>query len=164
MLALARRILILATIAALLPLGAHAKGQVTVAGGVNLIVFRHADRSGPELNAAGIARAAALPAALGGQHIDAIYSPEIDRNIDTVLPLATSLGLEIQTISTFNMPDVLAGLPAGRTVVWVGNKDNLKRLWARISAPGEPPLNYGDLFIVTFDGGSPQVDRQHFGD
>jgi len=167
MIALLRRTLILATLAAsLFPLGALAKGMVVVNDEVTLIVFRHADRDAGKtvLNATGVARAAALPAALEGHHIDAIYRPDIARNLDTVTPLALARGIDTHIIENFHMPDVLAKQAAGSVVVWVGNKDNLKRLWERIGASGEAPLKYGDLFFVTFTAGaSPEVVRKYFG-
>jgi hypothetical protein len=33
------------------------------------------------------------------------------------------------------MPEQLASLPAGQTVVWTGHKENLKLLWDRTDAP-----------------------------
>ncbi len=165
---LRRRLLLKAVVAlALLPVGARALETVEIADGVTLIVFRHADRdaAADDLNAVGIARAAALPAALAHQKIDAIYRPGIRRNRDTVAPLAQQRGIDIETIATFGMPAMLARQPAGRAVVWVGNKDNLRRLWKKIAAPGDPPLAYGDLFIVRFGTQAPPVVvRSRFGD
>jgi len=164
---ISRRLLALLALATLAPVCGFAADPVTVSGGVTLTALRHADRdpNEPQLNAAGVARAAALPAALEGQAIDAIFGPEIARNWDTVLPLGAARGLEYQAVATYSMPDILADTAAGQTLVWVGNKGNLKRLWLRISAPGEPPLNYGDLFIVKIhDNNIPEVARGHFGE
>ena len=52
----------------------------------------------------------------------------------------------------------------GKTVVWVGNKNNLAAIWAALSLPDPPPLGYGDLFIVERGAdGAPHVSRLHFG-
>ena len=66
----------------------------------NLILLRHADRNvlSKDLDDGGRARAAALPAALEGIQIDAIYSPDFSRNLDTVAPLAKQRGLTVKVI------------------------------------------------------------------
>ena len=65
-----------------------------------LILLRHAERPtlGKELTDKGRARAAALPTALQGIHVDAIYSPNLSRNLDTVAPLARRRGLFVEVI------------------------------------------------------------------
>ncbi len=60
--------------------------------------------------------------------------------------------------------EIMFGESAGKTFVWVGNKGNLRGIWEDIAAPGEPPLNYGDLFFVTAGtNGQVQVERRHHG-
>jgi len=133
---------------------------------VTLVASRHADRDAgvDALNATGLVRAAALPAALTGYEINAIFSPGFHRNLQTATPLAHATGLKIQSIQEFTMPEHLAALQNGPTVVWIGNKENLKLLWQRTNAPGEPPLNYGALHIVRFDAsGQAEIQQLHFG-
>ena len=58
-----------------------------------LIVLRHTDRQGLEgdLSKKGRARAEALVLALRDFEIDAIYSPGIQRNLDTAAPLSSDV-------------------------------------------------------------------------
>ena len=96
--------------------------------------------------------------------VDAIYSPGIQRNLDTAAPLATARGITIQRIPAENPAARIMAAGAGKTVVWVGNKGNLNSIWDALHAPGEPPLTYGDLFTVTRARiGSPLVTRARFG-
>ena len=139
-------------------------GQVAVPQGTTLIILRHADRDGEDLNAKGIARAEALVTALKGIRIDAIYSPGIKRNLDTAAPLAAARGLEVKRIPAENPAARLMAENPGKTVVWIGNKGNLQSIWDAIAAPEPAPLAYGDLFFVTRARvGSPIVERRRFG-
>ena len=139
-------------------------GQVAFPPDTTLIILRHADRTGEDLNDKGIARAQALVQALDGIPIDAIYSPGIQRNLDTAAPLAAARGLEIKRIPAENPAARLLSEGAGKTIVWVGNKGNLQSIWDSIAAPEPPPLEYGDLFIVTKARvGSPLVERRRHG-
>ncbi|MDJ0824809.1 MAG: histidine phosphatase family protein [Rhodobacter sp.] len=141
-----------------------APGNVAVPQATTLIILRHADRTGEDLNATGQARAEALVAALQGVRIDAIYSPGIQRNLDTAAPLAAARGLTVQRLPAENPAARLMAAGAGKTIVWVGNKGNLQSIWDAIAAPEPPPLQYGDLFLVTRARvGSPLVERRRFG-
>lgn len=139
-------------------------GHHRLAPGTTLILVRHGDRTGPDLNATGHARAKALIGALEGVRVDAIYAPSVQRNLDTAQPLATNRDLPINRLPTDGMAARLIAASAGKTVVWVGNKGNLREIWEALRAGGEPPLNYGDLFVVTTDKlGGLHVDRRHHG-
>lgn len=139
-------------------------GHVAMPPGTKLIILRHADRDGDNLSDLGRARARALVGALDGIAIDAIYSPGIQRNLDTAAPLAKARGLTIQRIPTENPAAQIMAQGAGKTIVWVGNKGNLQTIWDAISAPEPPPLEYGDLYIVERARvGSPKVTRLRFG-
>lgn len=148
-----------------LPVAACAPtGAVRLSPGSRLILLRHADRSGDQLSKDGIARARALPGALEGIEIDAIFSPSLERNIDTAQPLAKDRRLTIGRMPAAGMTPRLAAEAAGRSVVWVGNKGNLTEIWETLGAPGEPPLAYGDLFIIDAGPkGRLKVTRRHFG-
>ena len=138
--------------------------MVGLAPNSRIIILRHAERDEELLNAAGHARAAALPAAVQAFDIDAIYTPGIERNDQTASPLANALGIEIGTLNLTNIGRNLARAARGRTVVWVGNKGNLASIWEALALEGEPPLEYGELFIVTADSaGVITIDRRHFG-
>jgi len=130
-----------------------------------LIVLRHAEREGADLNAAGIARAQALPTALSDQPIDAIFTPDLQRNIDTAAPLARARGLEATVIPAVNVARTIFRRHPGGSAVWVGNKDNLAALWDEIGAAGEPPIHYGELFVISMIGFSAgRIERSRFGD
>ncbi len=137
--------------------------EVAVPPGTTLIILRHSDRTGEDLNAKGIVRSEALVPALAGIGIDAIFSPGIRRNLDTAAPLSTARGLPVQRIPAKNPAAALMAKGGGKTIVWIGNKGNLRSIWADIAAPGPPPLEYGDLFIVTLGNGALHVDRRRFG-
>lgn len=148
-----------------LPLTGCTGGAGTqVPPGTTLIILRHADRTGEDLNARGLERARALVGALQGVPIDQIFSPGLTRNLDTAAPLAADRGLTVTRIPPVNAAPRLMAQGAGQTVVWIGNKGNLNEIWADLGAPGDPPLNYGDLFFVTRGPtGRPRVARRRFG-
>lgn len=139
-------------------------GSVAIPPETTLIILRHGDRTTENLNEKGIARAEALVAALEGIPVDAIYSPGIQRNLDTAAPLAKARGLTVQRIAPENPAPRLMAQGAGQTIVWIGNKGNLRTIWDSLAAPEPPPLEYGDLFFVTRARvGSPLVERRRFG-
>ena len=127
-----------------------------------ILALRHADRSGDELSSKGQVRAKNLPAAVAAYDLDAIYSPDIARKIATAEPLSQATSLPITLI-----PKEYAGArmtqehPDG-TVLWVGNKDNLRALWSELGAQDPAPQNYGELFVVKMQGKSAaSVTRLH---
>lgn len=142
--------------------GAVQAGSVPIPDGTQLIILRHADRVGEDLTPKGIARAEALPVALKGVEIDAVYSPGIKRNLDTAAPLLKATGLSVKRIPTKGAAARMMSEGAGKTVVWIGNKGNLAQIWEDLGAPGAAPLEYGDLFFVTRGAdGAPKVRREH---
>ena len=112
---LTRRLLLLGTLAA-----CTAPDQVKMPASTRLILLRHAERAGLDLNKQGHARSELLIRALADVHIDAIYSPRLQRNLDTVAPLAASRDLPTDNLAARLMAD-----GAGKTIVWVGNKGNI---------------------------------------
>ena len=133
--------------------------------GTQLILLRHADRSGENLNAKGKARAALLPETLTDYPIDKVYSPGFQRNLDTAEPLLAARGLEVSRIPARGAAARMLSESAGQSVVWVGNKGNLKEIWTDLAAPGRPPLNYGEIFILTpGPQGTPRVTALQWGD
>lgn len=138
--------------------------EVAFPPSTKLIVVRHADRTGDDLNDKGRARAQALVGALDGVHIDRIYSPGMIRNLDTAAPLARARGLEITRHPTTNVAQGILPQNAGKTVIWIGNKPNLREIWTSLAAPGEPPLIYGEMAILELGRmGRPAVTRRRFG-
>lgn len=130
-----------------------------------LIVLRHADRSGTMLSAAGVARAAQLPAALADLPIDAIYTTPRQRNIDTATPLARARGLPVQNLTAGGAGRRLLTAHPGETVVWVGNQENLPLLYAELGVSAKPPVQFGEIHVLTFPagGGSPGLEKRKYG-
>ncbi|MGD2117707.1 MAG: histidine phosphatase family protein [Chromatiales bacterium] len=135
-----------------------------------VILVRHAERTTftKVLTEAGKKRAAALVRTLDGIEIDAIYSPDLVRNIDTVKPLAQQRGLTIILVDS--KPDTqevakrLLHDHPGSTVLWVGNTTNLPSIYADLGGQGEAPMQYGDLFILNVpDKGFTKVTKKYFG-
>ncbi len=144
-------------------IAAPAQAGIAIPPGTKLIIVRHADRTGEDLNEKGKARAQALVAALDGIPIDAIFSPGFNRNLDTAAPLAAARGLTVTRIPANNPAARLMFEGAGKTIVWIGNKGNLQSIWDDLAAPGPAPLEYGDLFIVEPGSSGPRVTRRRFG-
>jgi Histidine phosphatase superfamily (branch 1) len=147
----------------------HSKPGTTT----TVILIRHADRDEEyHLTAKGRARAEALADAVGDMGITAIFSPDLERNIDTVKPLADHLGIEITLKPKTSMPKAHAIASemvtdhAGSTVLWVGNiSGNLQAIYYRLGGKGRGPLEYGDLYILTVaDKGPTEVAKSKYGD
>lgn len=131
-----------------------------------VILLRHAERDvlANDLNEAGRTRAVALPSALAGVEVDAIYSPDLTRNLDTVLPLARDRELEVKVIEATRVAERLVGENPGKTVLWVGNTTNLPTIYEDLGGTGEPPVRYGDLFFVRLaPDGAVDVTRSRYG-
>lgn len=107
-----------------------------------------------------MARAEALPGALAGYELDGIYAPDIQRNLDTARPLSETTGLPILiTPKEFAARQMTADHPDG-TTIWVGNKGNLRDIWAELGAPGPAPQDYGEIGVIELNGvGRPTVTR-----
>ena len=135
-----------------------------------VILVRHAERTliTKQLTDAGLARAMALPEALEDIALTAIYSLDLARNVDTVKPLAQQRGLDIIRFpAKMDVDDITHRLindHPGKTVLWVGNTTNLDRIYPDLGGVGQPPINYGDLFILTVsDRGETRVVKRRFG-
>lgn len=164
---IARRILIVAMVLPLTVLAACTTPELRSPPGTvtTLILLRHADRNPMQENLTdeGRARAAALPAALSGVPIDAIYTLQIQRNIDTAEPLAKARNLPIRIIEESYIAERLVRENSGKTVVWVGNTDNLEVIYGNLRGDGPPPVRYGDLYIVKLpDQGPTTVTKSRF--
>jgi len=138
-----------------------------------VIVTRHADTDpgGGQLNATGRERARALADTVGDMRITAIYSPDLERNLDTVRPLASRLGIEITRtagVSVFAADSIAREIldkHAGGVVLWVGNvSGNLQAIYRRLGGTGMGPVEYGDLYILTVpDNGPVGVVKKRYG-
>ena len=159
-----RRLLALPLVLATAPLLTACTGAPPELHG-RLIVLRHADRFGAMLSAEGRARAARLPEALADLQIDAIYTTPRQRNIDTATPLAQARGLMVKTLLAPGAGKRLLGTYPGKTIVWVGNQENLPLLYAELGVSAKPPVQYGEIQILTFPegGGPPALEKRRYG-
>jgi hypothetical protein len=122
-----------------------------------VILIRHAERDNFFiLTPKGHERAKALVDAVGDMGIAAIYSPNLERDLDTVRPLANHLGIRITLAPRISkalvdkiVSEILSRHP-GEVALFVGNgAGNLRALHQRLGGTGEGPYTYGELFIYT---------------
>ena len=155
-----------------------------------IILLRHAerikngdqDKTGSYLRPEGRVRAQRLVDAVGDMDVTAIYSPDLGRNLETVQPLADHLGLKVNIIRRSRLSNTprlanefvekVLSEHAGGVVVWVGNASapvgplggNLQRIYQRLGGTGEPPVRYGDLYIISVpDKGPVRITESRFG-
>ena len=137
-----------------------------------VILIRHAERDNFFIvTAEGHKRAKALVDAVKDMDITAIYSPDLERNLDTVTPLANHLGIDITLtprISDSTVNNIVSEIftrHRGEVVLLVGNGSrNLRLLHHRLGGTGEGPYQYGDLFIYTIpDQGPVKVKKSRYG-
>ena len=107
---------------------------------------------------------------MGAKGISAIFSPDLERNLDTVRPLANHLKIDIKIIPRIS-PQTVDGIVVdvlkrhqGEVVLIVGNgSGNLRALHQRLGGEGDGPYQYGDLFIYKIPGDGPvQVIKARF--
>jgi len=126
-----------------------------------IYLIRHAekDRSdkenkNPELTEEGKRRAERWAEVLGLSKVDAVYSTNYQRTLQTATPTATRNGIEIQTYEPNNLDiDSLAALHQGERVLIVGHSNTTPMLVNR--ALGEERFEWiedtvsGNLFVLT---------------
>ena len=122
-----------------------------------VILIRHAERDNFfNLTDLGRKHAAALVDAVGDMGIAAIYSPNLERCLDTVKPLANHLGINITLtprISKEKADEIIRKMlsaHAGQSLLLVAHgSGNLSALHQRLGGTGDGPYRYGDLYIYT---------------
>lgn len=136
-----------------------------------VVMIRHAEKTmiGAVLTERGHKNARALVDEIGHMKISAIYSPDLERNLDTVRPLAKHLGIEITRMTgewyADDVVDIITSKHDGQTVLWVGNTNNLPDIYELLGGEGEPPIKYGDLYILTVSEKAPtKVVKKVWGD
>jgi hypothetical protein len=136
-----------------------------------VILIRHAERDNFfMLTDQGREHARALVDAVGGMDISAILSPDLERNLDTVRPLANHLKIDISIIPRITPQTVdeivgkILSRYRGKSVLVVGNgSGNLRALHQRLGGEGDGPYQYGDLFIYKIGNVRPvQVIKSRF--
>jgi len=157
---------VLITLAAVFLLSACSTVNSLPGTTTTVILVRHADRFpfSSDLNQDGIARAKALPAAVADLDIDVIYSPDKKRNLDTVIPLIEQRGIELRVIDISNVAERLVTENSGKTVMWVGNTDNLQTIFGQLGGKDRAPDKYGEIAIMlVHDDGPPEIEWRSFG-
>jgi hypothetical protein len=130
-----------------------------------VILIRHAERDNFfEITAQGRKRAKALIDTVGDMGITAIYSPDLERNLDTVRPLARHLGIDITLTPRITKPTIdkivrdIFTKHVGEVVLLVSNESgNLRALHYQLGGTGEGPYQYGDLYIYTIPDQGPVI-------
>lgn len=147
---------------------------------LTVFVVRHAEKEKPSpgsdpaeardpaLTAEGRARAAALPIALGGAKLDAIFSSQYRRTQQTVAPVAEARGLEVQTVDARDLNglvDRIRALQDGSVALVSGHSNTVPAIIDALGVAEPVELghdDHGDLFVVTTGPGA-RVERRRFG-
>jgi hypothetical protein len=141
----------------------HSKPGTTT----TVLLIRHAERDDYGLLATrGHAPARALVDVVANTGI----SPNLERNRDTMKPLADRIGVEITLTPKTSLPVVgaicreILTPHAGKVALWVGNvPGTLQGICRQLGGKGTGPVEYGQLFILTLsEKGPTQVDELSF--
>ncbi len=161
-----RKIVLLSFLFSTLFLAACANVKAPEGTSTTVILLRHADRYQWEkkLNEKGEERAKALPGAVADLDIDVIYSPDKKRNLDTVKPLIAERNIELRVVDTSGVAQRMVEENPGKTVLWVGNTDNLETIYKQYGGDGPPPEIYGQIYVLTItDKGLAAKEERNFG-
>jgi broad specificity phosphatase PhoE len=138
-----------------------------------LYLVRHAEKDttdkseNPPLIEEGYERAQLLLELLGKEKFSSILSTPYDRNINTVLPLATQQGLTIQEYEWYNWHEDIDQLKTKKgTFLVCGHGDNLIPMITHLN--GLPPIenlghnDYSNIFKVTVKKDTSVVEWMKF--
>lgn len=131
----------------------------------HLIIVRHADRDPGELvlNARGAVRALALPSAIADIRLDVIAISDFQRNKDTAAPLAADRALAPMVLPVdAHLAKSLVQMADDNSVIWIGNVGNLAEIWDAFRLEGRPPIDYGQIAILTAMDGVWDVSWRQF--
>lgn len=146
----------------------HSKPGTTT----TVLPIRHADRDDDgHLTHRGHARARALVNVVAGMGVQEIYSPNGERNLDNVKPLADRIGVDITLTPKISLPKVgemcreIQTVHARKVVLWVGTvSGNLQTIYRRLGGKETGRIEYGQLFILTVpEKGATRVEKLSFG-
>ncbi len=121
-----------------------------------VILVRHGDRTGENLNDLGIARAQELRRVLADANVDAIYASEVPRTQQTAQPLATQLGQTLQLYNTSDIADLANRVSTqhrGKVVLVVGHSNTvpqtLHALGISPQAANIPDTVFDHFYVLT---------------
>jgi broad specificity phosphatase PhoE len=147
-----------------------------------MIFVRHAEKAlmpidDPGLSAEGEARAAELARQLVDADvvagIDAIYSTDTRRTIETAQPIADALELDIQTYENQEddepVVDAMVNAHKGKIILVVGHSDTLPTMIAALGASKKvPPIaefEYDNIYVISIPWfGKTKTIRLRYGD
>ena len=115
---------------------------------------------GPVLTELGEEQAAAIPAALADETIDAIYASTMQRTSLTAAPLAAATGLSVEILD--GLQEITAGIFEGKS-----DKDSVRGYmgtivsWWQDSAARVPGGESGDEFFARFTNAIAQIGAAH---
>lgn len=138
-------------------------------------LVRHAETTGtgsdPGLSTAGQERADELTRILGGVALDAVYSTDFNRTMQTASPVAADHGLNVQQYGGSDLDpladEILENYPAGKILV-VGHSNTTPSFINVLTGTNDyaqlPESQYDHLFIVTvFEKGRAEVLHLKYG-
>jgi len=165
--------LLLASLLACKP-GVSSRAEPQTPQAKTIYIVRHAEKQhvdgerDPELTEAGHGRAAALRERLATVKLDAIFSSNYRRTLQTVAPLVDVTGLDITLYDpaapAADFAESLRASPATQLLI-AGHSNTIPTLLAALGATIEPidEGRYGDLFIVTLQGDAVDLRVERFG-
>jgi len=146
--------------------------KFTMTGFTTLYIVRHAEKAiaepDPALTERGRRRALALAHRMAEVALDAIWSTDWLRTVETVTPTARLHVLNIQVYATQQGPDLcreIVGRPAS-TVLIAAHSNTIDELMDALALTLPFKLDesrYGDLLIVTIEAGKAKLQLDRFG-
>ena len=115
---------------------------------------------GPVLTELGVEQAAAIPAALADETIDAVYASTMQRTSLTAAPLATAIGVTVEILD--GLREISAGVFEGKS-----DKDSVRGYmgtivsWWQDSAARVPGGESGDEFFARFSSAIAHIAAAH---
>lgn len=123
----------------------------------HIYLLRHFEKqsgvNNPSLTQEGQQRANNLVRLLADVGITEIYSSDYARTRETVLPLAESLGLQIQLYDPGKLTEFVSQLKTASTVLVVGHSNTTPALVRLLGGKAQDmdESDYGKLFVLTVD-------------
>jgi broad specificity phosphatase PhoE len=146
-------------------------------GSVLVYLVRHAEKEGappgqppskdPPLSEVGQRRAAALPGALGGAKLRAVFATEYRRTQDTVRAVAEAQGLEVTVVPASDGAELVRRIRAhaGGEVLVAGHSNTVPEIAKALGVADPPQLgddDHGDLFVIESRTAGAQLEKRRF--
>jgi broad specificity phosphatase PhoE len=145
---------------------ARAGGSEPQAAGPAAFLVRHAEKAAgddPALTPEGAARAQRLAELLAGEGIERVFATDTRRARETAAPLATRLGLTIESYDPRELAELAATLrEAGRSVLVVGHSNTTGEFADLLGGEAGDPIDdaeYDRLYRVDLATGRTELRR-----